>query len=98
AGTRLTGRAGGYSIGALNIQQQEEGTSPATNFTSLRLRRDIFANSDVGVMLLNKESEGAAYNRAVGADANFRFFRDLTFNFAIAKTDSPEEKVPGSGD
>jgi Domain of unknown function (DUF5916)/Carbohydrate family 9 binding domain-like len=98
AGTRLTGRAGPFSIGALNIQQQEEGTSPATNFTALRLRRNVLANSDIGVMFLNKETEGPHYNRGIGADANFRFFRDLTLNFALAKTDSPQSKVPGTGD
>ena len=98
AGTRLTGRAGGYSIGALNIQQQQEDASPATNFTALRLRRNILANSDIGVMVLNKNATGDHYNRALGADANFRFFRDLNLNFAIAKTDSPQSVVPGTGE
>ena len=30
-------------------------TVPATNFTALRVRRDILANSDIGAVLLNKE-------------------------------------------
>ena len=98
AGTRLTGRVGGWSLGALNIQQRQKGNSPSTNFTALRLRRNILANSDVGVMMLNKEPGGAAYNRAFGADANFRFFRDLTMNFAAARSSSPSAKAPGSGD
>jgi hypothetical protein len=98
AGTRLTGRVGDWSIGALNIQQQDKGTSPATNFTALRLRRDILANSDIGVMFLNKEPSGSDYNRGIGADVNFRFFRDLTLNFAAAKSATPEERLPGSGD
>ncbi len=98
AGTRLTGRIGEWSVGALNIQQREQDTSPSTNFTALRLRRNILANSDLGVMLLNKDPRGAAHNRAFGADANFRFFRDLTMNFAAAKSASPTGRVPGSGD
>ena len=104
AGTRLTGRAGAYSIGALNIQQQDldetpdQDASPATNFTALRLRRDVFANSDVGVMFLNKDASGTHYNRALGADGNFRFFTDLNMNFAVARSQSPEEAVPGEGD
>ena len=89
-GTRLTGRAGGFSIGALNIQQQREGGTPATNYTALRLRRDILSQSDVGVMLLNKEANGPHFNRVVGADANFRFFQNLDVNFAGARTFSPE--------
>ena len=98
AGSRLTGRVGGWSLGALNIQQRQKDNSPSTNFTALRLRRNILANSDVGVMMLNKEPDGAAYNRAVGADANFRFFRDLTMNFAAARSSSPPAKAPGGGD
>ena len=98
AGTRMTGRVGGWSVGALNIQQQEKNLSPSTNFTALRLRRDILRNSDIGMMFLNKEPSGDHYNRGLGADVNFRFFRDLTLNFAGAKSATPQEKLPGTGD
>jgi hypothetical protein len=97
AGTRLTGRVGSWSVGALNIQQKEQNLSPSTNFTALRLRKDILANSDIGVMFLNKEPKGDHYNRALGGDANFRFYQDLTFNFAAAKSATPVERVPGEG-
>jgi hypothetical protein len=102
-GSRLTGRVGGFSLGALNIQQRRvEATDvkpgiPSTNYTALRVRRDVFASSDVGLMLLNKDTSGGQYNRAFGADANFRFLRDLTFNVAVAKTDSPQSRMPGRG-
>jgi hypothetical protein len=98
AGTRLTGRVGDWSVGALNIQQREKDSSPSTNFTALRARRDILANSDVGVMFLNKDPNGSDHNRAFGADANFRFLGDLTANVAIAKSDSPVVDIPGEGD
>jgi hypothetical protein len=97
-GTRLTGRAGGLSIGALNIQQRREGDSPSANFTALRLRRDILSQSDVGVMLLNKETSGPRFNRVVGADANFRFFQNFDVNFAGAKTFSPDVANVPAGD
>ena len=49
-------------MGLLNIQQREQdrGAAPATNFTALRVRRDILANSDIGAVLLNKEENGSA--------------------------------------
>jgi hypothetical protein len=97
-GTRLTGRAGGFGIGVLNIQQQREGDSPATNYTALRVRRDVLSQSDIGVMLLNKETNGPHFNRVVGADANFRFFQNLDVNLAGAKTFSPEGNVAEAGD
>ena len=95
-GTRLTGRAGPYSIGALNIQQREQGPAPAANFTALRLRRDILANSDIGAVLLNKEQGGPGFNRMAGVDANFRFGY-LTMNGFAAKTMSAVPVAGGDG-
>jgi len=96
-GTRLTGRVGRYSIGALNIQQREHGDVAATNFTALRMRRDILANSDIGVVLLNKEETGPRDNRVAGIDANLRFGY-LSLNGYAAKSFSPQLVTPGTGD
>jgi hypothetical protein len=96
-GTRLTGRVGAYSVGVLNIQQRSKNTSLATNFTALRLRRNVLANSDIGVIALNKEAAGPGYNRVVGADANFRFFENLDLNVAVARTISPAGAIPSRG-
>ena len=96
-GTRLTGRFGQYSVGILNLQQRSGSTSPATNFTALRLRRNVLANSDVGLILLNKDEHGARFNRVVGADANFRFFNSLDVNGSVARTLSPVTVVGSEG-
>ena len=97
AGTRLTGRFGAYSVGALNIQQRSKNTSLATNFTAFRLRRNILANSDVGLIFLNKDAEGRMYDRVIGTDANFRFFENLDLNVAVAKTFSPAAVTSSDG-
>jgi hypothetical protein len=102
AGTRLTGRQGRYSVGVLNIQQREyenaaDFVTPSTNFTALRARRDILANSDIGAVFLNKDEDGPRYNRVAGVDANFRF-GFLNLNGYVAKTFSPQSVEPGSGD
>ncbi|MBI2818590.1 MAG: carbohydrate binding family 9 domain-containing protein [Acidobacteria bacterium] len=92
-GTRLTGRAGPFELGFLNIQQREQGNSRATNFTVARLRRNIFTNSDIGVIFNNKELQDSAhFNRAVGVDANFRFGQATTIYSYIAKTFTPNGK------
>jgi hypothetical protein len=98
-GTRLTGRRGAYSIGALNIQQREDGPVPATNFTAVRMRRDILRNSDIGAIFLNKEENGTGFNRVGGIDANFRFGVSPSFavNTFIAKTLSPTSVVGTAG-
>jgi hypothetical protein len=95
-GTRLTGRQGRYSVGVLNIQQRSTDAVASTNFTALRMRRDLLANSDVGVVFMNKDQAGAHYNRVAGVDANFRF-GFLSLNGYVAKTFSPQLTRPGSG-
>ena len=94
-GTRLTGRAGAYSIGLLNIQQREDQGVSATNYTALRLKRNVLANSEIGAVLLNKE-QASAYNRMAGVDANFRF-GFLQVNGFLAQTMSPEAAVGTTG-
>ncbi|OFW13006.1 MAG: hypothetical protein A3H29_13250 [Acidobacteria bacterium RIFCSPLOWO2_02_FULL_67_21] len=97
AGSRLSGRQGPVSIGILNIQQRELGNAPATNFTALRVRRDILAQSDIGAIFLNKDASGPNFNRVAGFDANFRFgFLNLT-GYA-ANTFSPDSAVAAGGD
>ena len=95
-GTRLTGRQGAFSLGVINIQQREADAVAASNFTALRLRRDILANSDIGAMLLNKEQGGPQFNRVAGVDANFRF-GDLNVNAYLAKSFSRDTGAPARG-
>ena len=95
-GTRLSGRAGRYSIGVLDIQQREDRDFAAANYAAVRVKRDILANSEIGAVLLNKEQDGPAYNRMAGVDANFRF-GFLQVNGFLAQTASPDTAVPSSG-
>ncbi|HUR33836.1 MAG TPA: DUF5916 domain-containing protein [Vicinamibacterales bacterium] len=97
AGSRITGRAGRYAIGALNIQQRAQGPVPSTNFTAVRVDRSVLANSDIGVMLLNKDQAGGGYNRVAGVDGNFRFGQLAMGAYAV-KTLAPQAAVPGSGE
>jgi hypothetical protein len=96
-GTRLTGHAGRYTIGALDIQQRADTGVPATNFAAARVSRNVQANSDVGVMVLNKTAADGTYNRVFGADANFRFSERLELNGYAAKSASPIETVGPRG-
>ncbi len=89
-GSRLTGKVGGLTIGALNVQTGDEAVSqtPATNFTVLRVKRDIFRRSTIGAMFTNRShstrTDGS--NQAFGGDAAFSFFQDLTLDGYAART------------
>ena len=95
-GTRLSGRQGAYSIGVLNMQQRETGATPATNFATVRVRRDVLSNSNIGAIVLNKEEAGAGFNRVAGVDGNFRF-GDVLLTGWVAKSFSPAAALPGPG-
>jgi hypothetical protein len=94
AGGRVTGRAGAYRLGALNIQTRgidAAGVDP-TNFSVLRLRRDVLRRSDVGVLATHRttsETEGALSNNLFGVDGNFSFFTNLRINtyYAVTRTE-----------
>ncbi len=89
-GSRLTGSAGRYQVGFLDIQQREYGSTHATNFFVGRVRRNVLANSDIGLMVTNKEvNNSSLYNRSVGADANLRFGQSVSLNGFLAKTITP---------
>jgi hypothetical protein len=90
AGGRLTGKVGGVSIGAMNIETAGEATSatPATNFTVLRVKRDVFRKSSIGALFTNRSRAVTANgsNETYGADANLSFSDDLTFGGYYART------------
>lgn len=94
-GTRLSGRVGRFETGLLNIQQKRAGSTPATNFSVLRLKRNILANSDIGFMAINKDESGSRYNRVLGIDANFRLRRNYYASGYFANTSSPLTKGKG---
>ena len=89
-GVRLTGRAGGFTLGLMTMQGKVEDARPSTNYTVARVRRDLFRSSDVGAIILSSEPNGnsADFNRVVGVDTNFRFFRNLSLNGFFARSES----------
>ena len=88
-GGRLTGRAGGYSVGALNIQTDDTPSGArATNFSVVRLRRDILRQSSIGALVTRRSiaQSGTGDNLAYGLDGTFNFFNDLAVNTYWART------------
>ncbi len=85
-GGRVAGRAGPFQIGALDIQTRGVAGNPlipATNFSVLRVRRDILRRSDIGVIGTYRNTSltpSARSNGVFGADANFAFFRNVNLN------------------
>ncbi len=89
-GGRLTGRAGRFTLGGINVQSKDEPASGfgATNFTVMRVRRDILGKSNVGAIFTQRSRTitGAGDNQAYGLDAQFSFRADLVANAYWART------------
>lgn len=89
-GARLTGRAGSYELGLLNMQTRAFGDRSAENFGVVRVRRNVFTSSDVGAMLITRQPTSEGFDGggfAYGADANVRV-SNLLVNAYVARTDN----------
>jgi hypothetical protein len=97
-GGRVTGKVGPFSVGALDIRTGEDTAvaTPATNFAVLRVKRDIFRRSSVGVMATHR-SESAnvrgAANAAYGADMALSFFENVSLGAYYARSDTAGRKT-----
>jgi hypothetical protein len=91
AGGRLTGRLGRFNLGLLNIQTSgDDAAGPSTNFSVVRLKRDLLRRSSVGMMttLRREANGGAGTNLAYGVDGTFAFFSNLAINTYWARTET----------
>ena len=90
AGGRLTGRVGKFSLGILNIQTDDApaAEATATNFSVVRLRRDLLRRSSNGLLFTGRSvsPEGTGSNEAYGIDGLFSFYDNLNINTYWAKT------------
>ncbi|MBL0169957.1 MAG: carbohydrate binding family 9 domain-containing protein [Gemmatimonadaceae bacterium] len=97
-GGRLTGRVKGWELGLLDMQTQRAGATPAENFAVGRVRRNLFGNSDVGLLVANREAtdSSGAFNRSYGVDANIRPRDNLIINTYVATSDASQSTSDGS--
>ncbi|HUR32652.1 MAG TPA: DUF5916 domain-containing protein [Vicinamibacterales bacterium] len=90
AGGRLTGKAGKFSLGALNVETADDPAVNvnAANFTVLRAKRDILRRSSIGAMITHRSAlvGRAGSNDGYGADATFSFFQNLRMDTYLART------------
>jgi hypothetical protein len=96
AGGRLTGTVGKFGVGLLNIQTDDKisAGAVATNFSVVRLKRDILRRSNIGLLATRRAPAATQSdsNAVVGADANLAFFRNLSITGYYARTATPDAK------
>ncbi len=104
-GGKMTGKIGPYGIGVLNVMTNtfEEGeagvpeddpfSEPRTNYSVMRVNRDILAGSTVGGIFINKQ-DADAYNRTAGLDFSYRPTREINIQGLWSRTF--EEAITGN--
>ncbi len=108
-GGKITGKVGPYGVGVLNVFTDKFHTDdsvtdpdeivdvPRTNYSVLRMTRDIFRGSRIGLIAINKQADSETYNRAGGLDFSYRPDDKLEIRGLWART-SDSEETSGQGD
>ena len=95
-GGKMTGKIGSYGIGILNVLTnafkddefqigQPPIDEPRTNYSVVRVNRDILKGSTVGGIFINKE-DADIYNRTAGLDFSYRPTREININGLWSRT------------
>jgi hypothetical protein len=95
-GERVTGKVGPVGIGLMNIQTGDEAISatPSTNFTVVRVKRDILRRSTIGMIFANRSKSVVAdgANQTYGVDAGFSLFQNVSLAAYYARTSTPDRR------
>ena len=88
AGGRTTGRVGRYTLGLIDIQTGDDRGVRSTNFSVVRLKRDFFSRSNVGLLLTGRSvaQSGSGSNGLYGVDGTFGFYDNLNVNTYWARS------------
>jgi len=95
AGARLSGKAGDYNLGFLNMQTEDvPGVTHANNYTVASISREFPNRSSVGALFVNRLGTGDLagednWNRTFGVDGKLGFGPDFTVTGFAAGTQTP---------
>ena len=91
-GGRVTGKAGRFGFGLMNVQTDRvTGVTPETNFSVVRVKRDVLRRSSIGALFTNRSRsvgvDGA--NQVYGVDGNFAFGQSVNFGGFYSQSRTP---------
>ena len=101
-GGRLSGKAGKYSVGLLNMQTEEYdarlprfgGRLPGNNFSVARISRDLPNRSSIGGLVVNRTATGSFagpddHNRTFALDGKVGVRQHTVLSSFVARTETP---------
>ena len=94
-GGRMSGKAGKFNLGFLNMQTSDNGdTVASTNFSVARVSRDLPNRSSIGAIFTNRRATGDVRTGTIdgqtfGLDGKVGFGQTTTMSGFLAKTETP---------
>jgi len=68
AGAKVTGKAGSYNLGILTMQTDHKDVNPSTNYSVVRIKKDIFEKSSIGIIATNLYDNNKHKDQTFGID------------------------------
>ena len=97
-GGKVTGRAGDWNIGVLDVETDATASLPQKNLFVSRITKNVGEQSTVGGIFTSGNPTGAPDNQVFGLDYNFRTSRiagDRNLNATVFGLESQTEGVTG---
>jgi hypothetical protein len=94
-GARVSGKAGKFNVGLLNMQTSDyNDTVASTNFSVARVSRDLPNRSSIGAIFTNRQATGDlagnnAFGRTFGLDGKLGIGMTSVVTGFLAKTETP---------
>ena len=94
-GGRMSGKAGAFNLGILNMQTDDfEDREAADNFTVVRVSRDFPNRSSVGGIFVNRQGTGELasdddHNRTYAVDGKWGIGQATVLSSFLARTETP---------
>ncbi|MHB9031384.1 MAG: DUF5916 domain-containing protein, partial [Candidatus Latescibacterota bacterium] len=71
-GAKLTQKQGGYRLGLMTVQTEDEGNFPSTNYSVFRVRKDVLDQSYVGLIATSVLDGKDHDNQLLGVDFGYK--------------------------
>ena len=94
-GGRMSGKAGAFNLGILNMQTDDfEDREAADNFTVVRVSRDLPNRSSIGGIFVNRQGTGEHapdddHNRTYAVDGKWGIGQATVLSSFLARTETP---------
>ena len=94
-GGRVSGKAGKFNVGLLNMQTSDfNDTVASTNFSVARVSRDLPNRSSIGAIFTNRQETGEfaaddGYGRTYGLDGKIGIGLTTVISGFLARTETP---------